>query len=273
VIEYTTVVGTDEKHFQQLSLVYLTWIKHKSSLLKHPMILFADNADRATLTEKRIRELIVHPDLKVVYWPPEGVVYEEKVIDSKHKFGKAQRYKMMAGFVHVPAAHVETEYWLKLDSDAVALGQDDWIDPDWFILHPSIVGHRWGFTKPSYFPLYMDDWCEVNMGSYFSTNRMDLPLDSPTSERISHPRISSWCAFFASDFTREAAYFAKLHCGEGMLPIPSQDTYLWYMAARIDPNAIVRVNMKGHGWTYRSNYNSVCQLVREALDTGVKHGV
>jgi len=57
-----------------------------------------------------------------------------------------------------------------------------------------------------------------------------------------------------------------------MLPVPSQDTYLWYMAQQDDPTGIVRVNMKNYGWTYRSSYNSVREIVKEAL-TGEDRGI
>jgi hypothetical protein len=213
----------------------------------------------------KIWENIDHPNLTIVSWPPQDVTYPEEVIDSKNKFGKAQRYKIMAGFVHVPAMYVGTPYWLKLDADAIAQGQDNWIDPQWFNSSPTIIAHRWGFTKPANLIQRLDDWSAKN---HLFTSPLNLPLDSPESERISHPRISSWCALFNTKFTQHCSSIAENTCGRGMLPVPSQDTYLWYMATQTDPESIVRVNMKSQGWTYRSSFSSVKEEVIKSLSLG-----
>lgn len=271
VPDYTLVTGTDRNHIEQLCLVWDTWKYHKPSLLQHPMILFVDRDDRDVITLRLVSQVIDHPNLSMYYWPPrEGITYPHIKYDkdSKDKFGQSQRYKMMAGFVHIPATYVDTPYWLKLDSDVVATGKDNWINPKWFDNDPDIVGHRWGFTKPASFPEILDDWYANN---WCSEGSLDLPLDSPDSERISHPRISSWCSFFSRRFTRLASFTAEYTCGEGMLPVPSQDTYMWYLSKRLfGDDYIVRTNMKDStGFTYRSNPKSVESLVKESLQGAV----
>ena len=272
VPEYTTVVGIDAKHFEQLCTVWLTWKTHKPSLLQHPMIVFVDRFN--PVDEDLIRTNIDHPDLRIVQWPPDGVEYPEETLDSKNKFGKAQRYKMMAGFVHVPAMYVQTPYWLKLDADAIAMGQDDWIDPTWFAGSPNIVAHKWGFTKPANLIQRLDDWAtRTGQDASFGNGPLNIPLDSPESERISHSRICSWCGFFNTRITRYASRVAEIHCGEGMLPVPSQDTYMWYFCTRIDPTSVLRVSMKNQGWTYRSSFKSVRAVVNTSLGIGEDRGL
>jgi len=269
VPDYTLVCGIDAKHFEQLSMVWMTWKLHKPSLLEHPMILFVDRENPVDVVT--IHDNIDHPDLTIVDWPPREweITYPETIIDKKEKFGKAQRYKMMAGFVHVPAAHVQTPYWLKLDSDAIALADDDWIDPEWFEDLPDVVGHRWGFTKPANSIQLLDEWYVQN----FKGVPLNLPFDNPESERISHPRICSWCALFNTAFTRDASTWAIDTCGHGMLPVPSQDTYLWYLATVGDPESVLRVNMKERGWTYRSSFKSVRSEVLLSLGIGEDRGL
>lgn len=264
-LSYTTVLGIDAKHFQQLCLVWLTWKIHKPSILNHPMVIFVDKEN--PVDYRNIESNIDHPDLHIVSWPPEDVFYPEAKLDEKDKFGKSQRYKMLAGFAHIPAMFVQTPYWFKLDSDAYAIGHDDWIDPEWFKNDPNIVGHRWGFTKPANFIDLLDQWVEKNPSIPFDfpTASLNLPRDSPESERVSHPRIASWCSFFKTSFTVRASRIANKTCGYCMLPVPSQDTYHWYMATRTDPASVVRVNMKQHGWGYKSSYKSVKEQVLKAL--------
>ena len=141
-MNYTTVVGVDAHHLEQLALTWPTWRRHKPSLLDHPMVVFYDTSQ---LTEAAVCGVVDHPYLKVIPWPLGDAEY--LVGDGEDRWSGAQRYKMLAGFVYVPAAYVETDYWLKIDTDTIALGQDDWIDPSWFEGKPAIVSQKWGFTK------------------------------------------------------------------------------------------------------------------------------
>jgi len=43
---------------------------------------------------------------------------------------------------------------------------------------------------------------------------------------------------------------ANRTCGVGKMPVPSQDSFLWYLAARMGLK-VRRVNMKSCGWEHR----------------------
>ncbi|KKL21208.1 hypothetical protein LCGC14_2447740, partial [marine sediment metagenome] len=154
-VDYTLVCGVDAKHIRQLAWVWPTWKFHKPSLLNHPMIVFYDTSQ---VKEEEIRRVVDHPNLTIVPWPPKGVTYERSM---EGKFGDPQRYKMLAGFVYVPWRYVQTKYWLKLDVDTVATGQDDWIDEKWFENSPAIVAQPWGFTKPPDQMQMLDKWANT----------------------------------------------------------------------------------------------------------------
>ena len=100
----TLVVGVDGYHLDQLSWTWLTWKKNKPSLLKMPMLVFRD-LDQ--VSEQDVLRVVDHPDLLVVEWPPPGVVHA----GGSDKWTDPQRYKMLSGFVHVPASRVKTDYW------------------------------------------------------------------------------------------------------------------------------------------------------------------
>ena len=256
--DYTLVVGVDDKHLKQLHMTYPTWIKHKPSLLKQPMVIFYDQAQ---VRESQIK--IRHPHMTLVSWPAEkSTVYP----GDDSKWYDAQRYKMLAGFVHVPAMTVGTSYWLKLDTDVVATGQDSWIDPSWFKGAPGIVAHRWGFTKPANQMELLDEWVSQNQGRMVILELNEALALSPeeNADRLRHERIISWCGFFNTTMTRIASDYAQDTCGKGMLPVPSQDGYLWYFTTRCK-HQVVRANMKALGWEHWNTMHNIGKAVERSL--------
>ena len=258
MIDYTLVVGVDKAHLNQLRLTWPTWKRFKPSLCDHPMITFYD---RTQIDDPdSIRDVIDHPDLVVAPWPPSNVVY----VGGDSRWTDSQRTKMLSGFVYVPSRLVETDYWLKLDTDVVATGCDDWIDESWFDDNPAIVGHRWGYTKPAYQMQQLDRWVEETQPLWLRDHPPLNLVPKPGASSLGHKRIISWCSFFRTDFTRQASLTAISRCGQGQLPVPSQDGYLWFFAARTQ-QPIKRVNMKSRGWKHCSSTSSVEKAVREIM--------
>lgn len=250
--DYTLVCGVDQKHLNQLRLTYPTWIKTKPSLLKQPMLLFYDCNQ---LTHSEVSRTINHPDITITPWPPAGVTYE----GDNSKWYDAQRYKMLAGFVHVPGQYVKTSYWLKLDTDVVATGQDDWIDPSWFDDSPLIVSHPWSFTKPADQMMILDEWSRRDE---VLKNHPPLNLiPKPGADRLGHRRIISWCAFFDTTFTT----FCSVCTEDSKLPVPSQDGYMWYLATLLG-GVVKRVQMKTRGWEHWCTDNNIRLAVERVME-------
>jgi len=256
--DYTIVCGVDQKHLRQLSWVWPTWRKHKPSLLEHPMVVFYD---KTQLTAAQIQTYIDHPHLWCFPWPFDGISYEG-IGDSK--WSNPQRYKMLAGFVHVPPLTVRTPYWLKIDTDVVAIGVDDWIDPKWFEGVPSIISHKWSFTKPGDQMMLLDRWVE-KWGLLKNTFALNME-PKPGSARLSHPRIISRVGFFQTKFTSMCSDIASKCCGIHQLPVPSQDGYMWYMAKRLG-HEIKRVHLKDQrGWQHWSTEGNIFKHAVKAMD-------
>jgi len=253
--DYSLVIGVDAKHLRQLEWVWPTWAKRKPSLLKRPIIVFHDHEQ---VSAEDVQRVVQVPHLEVVRWPPPGVRY----VGGEGKWFGEQRHKMLAGFVHVAARMVLTRYWLKLDTDVVATGMDDWADPFWFEADPAIVSHRWTFTKPPDQMMALDRWAD--------THRVEFPhgplnlVPEPGSDRLSHRRIISWCAFFRTDFTKRCSEVAARTCGEGQMPVPSQDGFMWYCAKR-SGHHIVTANMRDRGWSQWSTERNIKEHAREVL--------
>ena len=264
VSDYTLVLGLDRKHLDQLRLVWPTWQKHKPTTLKHPIVIFYD---RYEIMPDEIERVVGDVDLTLVDWPPFGVLYSG---DNNSKWYHPQRSKMLSGFVHTAASHVKTQYWLKLDTDVVAIGQDDWVPQELSIGLPAIVAHPWSFTKPPDQIQILDRWVYDNrdilpdyIQSYGTvTSQIGEPKEG--SSRIGHKRIISWCAFFNTRFTRDIARWAEDISGNGKLPVPSQDGYMWYMAKRLQKD-IVRTSMKERGWEHWCTDKNIRRAAERAL--------
>jgi len=267
-MNWTIVLGVDAKHLWQLYVVLPTWIKNKPSLFISPMIVFYDHRE---LEENRVFNLIssVHNNFELVSWPPANVKYEE---ESSSKWNSSKRMSMLSGFVHVPAQHVKTKYWLKLDTDVIAMGNDDWVDDDWFKNDPSIIGHSWPFTKPANQMVILDDWFDSNLTEIMTNTimynesengRLNL-IPKEGHSKLRHKRIASWCSFFNTEFTKFCSDVAIKICGEGKLPVASQDSYMWYMAKRCGFNMIM-TSMKKRGWKCRNNMRQIEIAVQEAM--------
>ena len=258
--DYTIICGVDRKHLKQLEWVYPTWVKHKSSTLARPMLVFYD---RDQLTVNEVRQAIPRDDLRTVPWPPEGIEYDGS---TQEKFSHPQRYKMLAGFVHVPGALIKTPYFLKLDTDTVAIGNDDWIDPTWFDDEPVIISHPWSFTKPPDQMLKLDRWVECG-GRAMAMIAAFPPLNlvpETGSERLGHKRIISWCGFFHTKFAQHCAGLASDSCGKYKLPVKSQDGFIWYVAKRTE-QLIIRTSMKNRGWEHWTTEFNIRQAVERAM--------
>ncbi len=254
--DFTLVVGVDKRHLWQLSHTWPTWKKNKPSLLTRPMIIFFDHEQ---VTVEQIRAVVDHPNLSCVAWPPSNFTYGTKKTD---KWDDPQREKMLSGFVFVPAAVVETPFWLKLDTDVVATGQDDWIDPEWFKPNNVIISHPWGFTRPPNQMLELDEWATNGILTWKHPPLNLAP--KPGEDRVCHPRIITWCAFFNTNFTWSCADCAKRTCAPGYLPVPSQDGFLFYVAKRMGYE-IIRPRMKKRGFSHWSSDKNVKEKSEEAM--------
>lgn len=244
----------DARHLPFLKKVIPNWLEKKPSLRQLPFVVFFDEQ---TVQEDDVVEMwgalsnIV--DLTFVGWPDKKAVYPAGTC----KWDNPQRAKMLSGFVYTAAEHVETEYWIKLDLDAVATGKDDWIDPSWFTDKPAIIAHRWNYTKPADQMDRLDLWFAEKMGELPSIWHNTTPLSIPkTSEdRLVHPRIASWCSLYSISFTRICREVCEL-CPVGSMPVPSQDGFMWYCATRLGL-PVLRLNMKAYGWNFTTGLHKV----------------
>ncbi len=244
--DFTTVTGVDARTLEQLRHTWPTWRKWCPAILQRPMVVFHDHS----VDPDAILTTINHPAMRLWFWPPRGVVHGRICPD---RWGEPQRYKMLAGYVHVPPLAVNTPYWLKIDTDVCAAPGAS-LPVDLFKSDAKIIAPAWHYTRPGDQMLDLDAWVARNPTSLEAlAARPPLDLSPPPGwQRVMHIRICSWCAFFDTRFTRHVSDYAALTCGAGQLPVPSQDGLMWYCCERLGL-PIIKWKPKANGWRLTSH--------------------
>ena len=275
MVDFSVVLGVDAKTIQQLRMSSQTWRKNQPDLWKRPWVVFYDwRQVRAAEVRAAIPAFDSLPMSTLVPWPrvpvePPGA-YEN------------QRHRMLAGFIHVPAEYVATQYWLKIDTDAVKLDDRDWPLPEWFRPSemyfsavsrvsgpvkkprpPAWISSPWGYTKPAGQMAYLEAWADGVPGLR-EFPRVGFQDGGRAARRLRHPRMASWVSFYRLDFTRDAAAWANSGVEPGSIPVPSQDGYHFYVSARTR-EPVRTVSMKQHGWANHSRIANLEKAVAEIL--------
>jgi hypothetical protein len=228
VPEFTTVVGIDHEHLREFKLVWPTWRCYRPELISHPLLLICDAAVSEREWNAKL-SFIDHPNKRLVLWSMNGV---------------DQREKMLSAFVFVPGHEVHTPWYLKLDTDTVAAKSGPWLKTEWFASDdhgrlPVFVSARLNFRDRPALLAQLDAWGDTV--PHLAKFRRLAQLPEPERIAIQKTRVISWCFFGNTAWTRTIAGY----CGNGRMPIPSQDTFLWYCAARRG-DFFRRVKMRPH---------------------------
>lgn len=240
----TLVLGVDAMHLQELRLVWPTWMKFKPEIKLMPCIVFYD----ANQVESSDLDFVQMPNLRCIPWHMASAT--------------SQRELMLSGFLHIPAAEVKTEWYMKIDTDVVATGYGQWIKDEWFApdergRDPVFISAKWGYTKPRYLMDLLDDWADrVNI--FKGTKRLNLPYSSE-SPRLWHRRISSWLFFGQTTWIKQ---IHELISPDGRMPYPSQDSFVFYCARRLGCH-YVRVQMKSYNWDHK-RYHRLKSMIHES---------
>jgi len=295
VVDLTIVCAVDRKTIEQFIVSVPTWIKYRPEMAEFPwMIIY----DRAQLKLEDIRDVIIKTGLKDFHrdaartytgvmacpWPKNKTAQEWDLRNTDRPYFANQREKMLTAFVRC-APYIDTEWWAKIDTDAVALRPADWLPDEWFA-RDELVGARfyepadkptwakynvwiaspWSYTKPADQMAKLDDWAD---GIDFPVPRLDLPFD-PDGRRCRHPRMASWVSFYRSDWTRYVSRVIADKCDPDKIPVPSQDGVHWYFSARMNVRTL-RTSMKRRGWTNCPRMTKLRETAAKALSGGFEN--
>lgn len=247
--EVTIVTAFDKKYIDQLRETLPNWIKHKH-VDQFEFIVYVNGFRRAH-RNKELDFLKVLPHVRIIPWDMPEI--------------ESQREKMLTAYVIGAARDVKTPYWVKIDTDAFATDDSPLITPE--MKDYVICGHKWGYSFAKHIsPLI--DWANNNP-AFENTPKDVFDLSKVDGKRYSHQRVASFVQFHKSDFVRLAAKAAG-----DRLPIPSHDTYLWYVANRLGL-PIMRCNFKRkRGMNNKSGLEALRGIVQNIdshfLDIGKK---
>ncbi len=255
--EITVVIGVDQNTAQQLAVSIPTWRKYRAEMFGWPWVLFYDRLAplgiRPDDAQRLADEIVKVARCRIVEWPPGNVEYE------------TPREKMVTGFVFVPPEFVQTDYWMKIDTDVLALGPADWFDEQWFARRYVWIAPSWGYTKAKGGGGKIVEWADrlETFGDRFWPRKPRLDLASKISgKKIKMSRMCSWVSYYDTNWTKRMAANASEHCGEHRLPVPSQDTFHWYCSAR-SQELVAKINMKKRLW---NNFPRMANLQKTAAE-------
>lgn len=232
--DFTTVVALDAAHLDSFAGVLPTWHRHRPELMSRPWLIICDGqgGDARRWRRQLCRLSLPSYELAIWDWPNR---------DDTEFAGMTQRERMLTSFVRVPPLMVTTPYWLKIDTDVVATERvEPFPDPEWFADMPVAVANPWGYTKPRHWIYNLEEWATTVPG-LAECAPLRLPPLEQGGEVLRHKRIASAVCFVDTIWSRLADDLCP-----GRLPVPSQDTYYYYIAAK-RRDLIRRLRFKSHG--------------------------
>jgi hypothetical protein len=245
--EITTIIAVDDHHLNELSYSFLTWKKYKKEILDSNFLIIYDE-DQVKVNDKRFS---IFNGLKVNFipWNDKEYIYND------------QREKMLTSLIVAPN-YVKTKWYIKIDTDAIAVNNKRWIYDDWFYGDYIFISNPWGYTKPPNAIEIMDDWGD-KIDKIKNFKRLEIH-PKPGSDIVSHHRIISWIFVCLTEWTQEMSSFCKKENGTYKLPIPSQDTYLVYLAQRLGLN-YKKVSFKKFGFDHLPFFHRMKKKCLEIL--------
>ncbi|MFW5804542.1 MAG: hypothetical protein ACOCWG_04870, partial [bacterium] len=230
IIDTTIVTACDPYYVEILKHTFPNWQKYKH-IDKYPVIVFVNGMD---LNDKRL-DFLRLPNVKLISWSKEKDL--DEVTD--------HREEMLSAFVFGTAKYVKTDYWLKLDADSYATDDRPFITEK--MKSYAFCGHKWGYSRPNHIK-QMDKWAK---GHWRRKLRKAPPMINEgriEGRRFYHntKRTISFVQLHKTKFSKFCVGLLK----KRRMPIPSQDTFYFYVENRFDPHLVGIMNFKkNYGFT------------------------
>lgn len=202
--DLTICTAADTNYAPRLTRNFLNWMK-TPGLREQQFLIFCVDSDPSHEAYNTLRGF---SNVRLVEWKHHAPTIRERAFSA---------------FVFGVAEHVDTTWFMKLDADTEVTkhGRFEWPD---YQAH-TITSDPWHYTRVKGDREAKQHWL-ATLDEWFGGEPI-FPLNIPTWERHGHKRIRSYCHIEKTEFTRRVAK----HCG-ARLPIPSQDTTVWYLATR-----------------------------------------
>jgi len=224
--DITIVTACDEYYIDILRETFANWRKYKS-IDTFPVIVFVHGIN---LEDKRL-DFLKLPNVQLIPWSMSNA--------------ENHREEMLSAFVLGSAEHVKTEYWIKLDADSFATDYRPIYNEE--MKKFAFFGHKWTYSRPQMIQK-LDEWAKKHDKPKLKNALPMFKEGRAEGNRFFHnkKRTISFIQFHRSKFVRFCVKLLK----EPRLPVPSHDTFLFYVCDRFDPTQIGIGNFKkNHGFT------------------------
>jgi hypothetical protein len=226
-VAWTVCMAVDETHAAELELSWQTLVRLKPDIRQAPLHVYCDSQRPVGWWQERLA-FLVHPQCQLFSWAA--------------PMDWPQRERMLSAFVFGPPQTVETPWFLKLDTDAVATRPGPLVNPAWLENDPVFVSAPWGYSIPSNVHQVLDDWCD-RIPELAEFPRLDLSFQ-PEARTVRAKRIISWYYLGRTDWHRWLATLCQ-----DRLPVPSHDTLCWHVAKRTGA-VYRREKLSAWGWNH-----------------------
>lgn len=238
-LDTTFVTAIDPHYVTFLRHTYPNWIKYKK-IDKHPVIVFVNGID----IEDKSLDFLRHKNVQLIPWSmPEAETHREE---------------MLSAFVFGTAEHVKTDYWMKLDADSFATDYSDLITED--MKQYAFCGHKWTYSRPDHIRA-LDSWAKSHTKAKLRRAKPMIEEGRIEGNRFYHntKRTISFVQLHKLKFTK---FCVRLLQGQKRLPAPTQDTFMFYVANRFDPETVGYKNFKKeHGFSQGNGKKDISILI------------
>ena len=238
VDDVTIVTACDEKYVEFLRLTYPNWRKYKK-IDNYPVMVFVHGMK---LNDERLNFLKL-PNVKLVPWS-----FPEAKGD--------HREEMLSAFVFGTAENIKTDYWLKLDADSYAINDKPLYNED--MKKFAYCGHKWGYSRPEHIKK-LDEWAKGHWKRKLRNAGPMIKEGKEEKHRFYHKtkRTISFIQLHKTKFTKFCVSLLR----ERRLPVPTQDTFMFFVCNRFDPHLGGVANFKrNHGFTQGNSRRPISKL-------------
>jgi hypothetical protein len=224
--DFTIVTGISKNYLEKAKLTIPTW-RFKNQFKDKKLVIFYSELEERQL--KFFKTLF--NDVELIKWDMEE--YD------------STRELMLSAFL-LGVDHIKSSHYVKLDCDVFFTDDQDIFKEEHF--EHDVFSISWGYTKPGEWLRYLDEWATSNNIEGVNMFK-DVVFD-----KLVHPHKR-----FTSNICLHKTQHVKniiKKCPK-RLPIPSHDTFLWYMTER-SPNAVWKAEkLFKLGASTKSNIKSI----------------
>jgi len=227
----TLVTYVDQQAKAYLPQTWATWCRFRPWLRTQPAIVLHAAGDDMTVIKDELSA--IHPNVR----------FTPLFLDVPCQDASDWSYEGL----RLAAKAVETSWFLLLAPEAIAVRDEQWLNPTWLSQKEreaplAFLTCPWSYAKPANVFERLDCWGN-SVAELANFPPLNIPFD-PKSDRISQPSANTWFLMGSTEWSRAVMRYVP----DG-LPCASFSTFVVYCARRRGDRFLLH-QMKRHGWDH-----------------------